>query len=145
MSNESTSALERRPPRKRLGLHALVSLAALGLLSACGSDAPSGAAGGPPPAVVTTTTVQTQPWVDVIEALGTAQARESLVITAKVTETVDAVKFEDGDRVSAGDILVDLSGRAEVANLEEAQATFKEARQQYERLVGLVENKFGEE
>jgi membrane fusion protein (multidrug efflux system) len=114
---------------------------ALALAGCGGADAPAAGPGaGMPPAVVTTRTVEMQPWVDVIEALGTAQARESLTITAKVTETVDSVKFEDGDRVAAGDILVDLSGRAEVANLEEAQATFKEARQQYERLVGLVEN-----
>ncbi|SDD54536.1 efflux RND transporter periplasmic adaptor subunit [Aquimonas voraii] len=111
------------------------------LMAACGSEAPApGSSGGMPPATVISATVATQPWVDQIEALGTAQASESVTLTAKVTETVDAVKFEDGDRVAAGDILVDLSGRAEVANLEEAQATFKEAQQQYERLVGLVEN-----
>lgn len=140
MSTPSPAVVVRRRPSQTRALRVLAAGALLALLSACGSDAPSAAGGGPPPAVVKTTTVQTQPWIDVIEALGTAQARESLVITAKVTETVDAVKFEDGDRVSAGDILVDLSGRAEVANLEEAQATYKEARQQYERLVGLVEN-----
>src|SRR5690606_36112838 len=54
------------------------------------------------------------------------------------TETVEAVNFEDGDRVAAGDVLVDLSGRAEVAALEEAQAAYKEARQQYERQAELV-------
>ena len=88
------------------------------LLAACGSEGPAqGPAGGPPPVTVISTTVASQPWIDQIEALGTAQASESVTITAKVTETVDSVKFEDGDRVAAGDILVDLSGRAEVANL----------------------------
>jgi len=135
--------LQASSPLRRRAVAPLLSalVVALALAGCGGADAPgAGPGAGMPPAVVTTRTVEMQPWVDVIEALGTAQARESLTITAKVTETVDSVKFEDGDRVAAGDILVDLSGRAEVANLEEAQATFKEARQQYERLVGLVEN-----
>lgn len=129
----------QRPQRRFAPLACALALSLL--LAACGSEGPAqGPAGAMPPVTVISTTVGRQPWVDQIEALGTAQARESVTITAKVTETVDSVKFEDGDRVAAGDILVDLSGRAEVANLEEAQATFKEAQQQYERLVGLVEN-----
>jgi membrane fusion protein (multidrug efflux system) len=112
------------------------------LLAGCGgSDAPAGAAGAaPPPIAVISTTVEASPWVDVIEALGTTRANESVTLTAKVTETVESVKFEDGDRVSAGDVLVDLSGRVEVAALEEAQANYKETRQQFERLSGLVQS-----
>jgi membrane fusion protein (multidrug efflux system) len=112
------------------------------VLVACGGTPPGGAAPGAaaamPPATVISTVVTTAPWTDVIEALGTTQASESVTLTAKVTEVVESVKFEDGDRVIAGDILVDLSGRAEVAGLEEAQANYKETRQQYERLEGLV-------
>ncbi|HET6603070.1 MAG TPA: efflux RND transporter periplasmic adaptor subunit [Xanthomonadaceae bacterium] len=85
-----------------------------------------------------TAIVQAEPWSDAIEALGTTSANESVVLTAKVTETVDSVNFEDGDLVESGDVLVDLSGRAEVAQLEEAQAAYKEARQQYERQAELV-------
>ncbi len=108
-------------------------------LAACG-DAPT--AGGPPPAaVVTTGTVQSKPWRDAIEALGTARANESLLVTAKVTETVVRVNFEDGDLVEAGHVLVDLSGRAEVAGLEEAAASYREARQQFERQQQLAAQK----
>lgn len=99
-------------------------------------------AGGPPPAaVVTTGTVEAKPWRDAIEALGTARANESLLVTAKVTETVVRVNFEDGDLVEAGQVLVDLSGRAEVAGLEEAAASYREARQQYERQQQLAAQK----
>src|SRR5690606_15038962 len=113
--------------------------AGLLLLAGCnGGD--QGAAGRRQegPVTVTTAVVQPAAWRDSIEALGTARANESVVLTAKVTETVEAVNFEDGDHVSAGDVLVDLSGRAEVAALEEAQAEYKEARQQYERQAELV-------
>jgi membrane fusion protein (multidrug efflux system) len=62
-----------------------------------------------------------------------------VVLTAKVTETIDRVNFSDGQHVEAGMVLVELSGRAEVANLEEARATLREAEQQYARQKGLAE------
>ena len=111
---------------------------------ACSGDKSAGGgsrSSGAPPApisVVTTLAAETA-WVDQIEALGTARAKESVTITAKVTETVARVNFSDGDLVTEGQLLVDLSGRAEVAGLEEAQANHTEALQQYRRQVELVE------
>ena len=62
-------------------------------------------------------------------------------VTAKVTETVVRVNFQDGDLVEAGDVLVDLSGRAEVAGLEEAAAAYREAQQQFQRQQQLTAQK----
>lgn len=109
-------------------------------LSACGGNAPSGgAASGPAAASVTTGIVRADDWVDRIEALGTVRANESVTLTAKVTETVVRVNFGDGDLVTEGQVLVDLTGRAEVASLEEAQANYTEALKHYRRQVDLVE------
>jgi membrane fusion protein (multidrug efflux system) len=117
----------------------LAALAFAVLLAGCGGEpAPAGRGAGAPPAVVTTTTVVPVAWTDAIEALGTAQANESVTLTAKVTETVDRVNFEDGDFATAGQVLVDLSGRAEVAQLEEEHAAFKEAQKQLDRQSELV-------
>jgi len=101
----------------------------------------AGPSGGPqaPAATVTTGLVAEKPWSDTIEALGTARANESVMITAKVTETVVRVNFEDGDLVEAGSVLVDLSGRAEVAGLAEAAAAYREAQQLYQRQQQLTE------
>ena len=109
------------------------------LLAGCGDDAraPTQA----PPATVTTTVVAERGWSDAIEALGTARANESVLVTAKVTETVVRVAFEDGDVVEAGDVLVDLSGRAEVAGLAEAAAEYRESERQYQRLQQLIAQK----
>lgn len=122
----------------------MLVLAAAAVLPACGGDAtpaggrgPGGPGGGKPVAV-TTTVVEPKPWTDAIEALGTAKANESVTISAKVTETVERVDFEDGDFVEAGEVLVDLSGRAELAGLEEARAAYKEAQQQLDRQQELV-------
>ena len=115
------------------------SLSLLLMLAGCGDKAADTAgARSAPPVVVTTALVAQAPWSDAIEALGTAQANESVTLTAKVTETVERVNFEDGDFAEAGQVLVDLSGRAEVAQLEEERAAFKEANQQFERQSELV-------
>lgn len=104
-------------------------------LSGCGDAAPDRPQA--PAATVTTTAVASKPWSDAIEALGTARANESVLVTAKVTETVVRVNFEDGDLVEAGQVLVDLSGRAELAGLDEVAAAYRESQQQYERLREL--------
>lgn len=118
---------------------ALALLVAAALVACGGSAAPGRAAGPGKPVEVVAVPVVRKPWSDVIEALGTAKANESVVLTAKVTETVERVNFSDGQTVEAGMVLVELSGRAEVANLEEARATLREAEQQYQRQKGLAE------
>lgn len=119
--------------RLRQGLLVLLVLA----LAACGGSGDGGTAQVAPPAV-TAAEVEEVVWVDTIQALGTARANESVTLTAKVTEVVRRVRFEDGDRVEAGDVLVELTGQAEVAQLEEARAALNEAQKQLDRMEGLV-------
>ncbi len=110
------------------------------LLNACGGGTGAGplpgAAGTAVP--VTTTVVEPRAWNDSIAALGTVNARESVTITAKVSETVQRVNFDSGDRVSAGDVLIILSGNQQQAMLESAEAAAREAEQQYVRGNELV-------
>ncbi|MBD8524203.1 efflux RND transporter periplasmic adaptor subunit [Pseudomarimonas arenosa] len=108
------------------------------LLVGCAEPAMEVAAGARGATAVTVETLAERPWQDRIEALGTAKASESVTLTAKVTETVVRVNFQDGDVVEAGRWLVDLSGKAEIAALEEAQAAYTEALQQYQRQADLV-------
>jgi membrane fusion protein (multidrug efflux system) len=82
---------------------------------------------------VSTQQVQLQPWSDTVRALGTVKARESVTVTAKVSETVQKVHFDSGDEVEAGAPLVSLSGQAQQAALTEAQAAAEEAHRLYER------------
>ena len=77
-------------------------------------------------------------FADRIEALGTARANESVVITARVTETVQRVMFDDGAPVEAGDVLVELTSTEESAQLDEARARYADARQRYGRIVDLA-------
>jgi membrane fusion protein (multidrug efflux system) len=74
---------------------------------------------------------------DVVEALGTAQANESVTLTAKVTDTVRRVNFEDGDYVEAGAVLIELTNQEEEALLAEARANLDDAESQLRRLEDL--------
>ncbi|WP_281301416.1 MULTISPECIES: efflux RND transporter periplasmic adaptor subunit [unclassified Iodidimonas] len=84
-------------------------------------------------------TVSTHPFADRIEAIGTTQANESVVINARVADTVESVNFNDGDLVEAGDILVTLNRSEQEALLAVSQSTLNEARQQLDRTRDLVE------
>jgi len=115
----------------------LVVLAMIALASCSRGDGGDPGRGNAPVTVVSAVLTMA-PWRDSIEALGTARANESVIIAAKVNETVQRVNFDSGDFVEAGAVLVDLSGRAELAGLEEARAQFREAQQQFERSQQLA-------
>ena len=109
------------------------------VLGACGGgkEAP-GKGGGDRPTTVTTTVVQPRPWNDTVQALGTVKAHESVTVTAKVSETVEAVHFGSGDVVAKGAPLVTLSGRQQQAALNEAQASADEAQRLLKRQEELA-------
>ncbi len=82
--------------------------------------------------------VEREQLFDTIDAIGTASANESLIVTAKVTDTVSAVDFEDGDYVEAGAVLVQLTNREEEALLAEARANLDDALSQLARIENLA-------
>lgn len=119
----------------------LVPLALLAsALAACGGNG-GGPAGGGGPAIVTSAKVEATGWVDRIEAIGTARASESIAITSKLSERVERVRFESGQRVEAGQVLVDLDVGGDVADLDAARTAYREAQRQYERQRQLAEQR----
>ncbi len=82
--------------------------------------------------------VATDRFVDRVEALGTLRANETVELTATVSETVTSVHFEDGQRVEAGSILIEMTSEEEHALIEEERSTVAEAKKQYDRLRPLV-------
>ena len=116
----------------------MVVIALVLALSGCGKKASSDDTRGDRPVPVTTTQVRLQPWSDSVQALGNVKARESVTITAKVSETVQRVHFESGDVVRAGAPLVTLSGQSQQAALVEAQAAANEAESLYQRQAALA-------
>jgi len=69
------------------------------------------------------------PYSDRIEAIGTLQANETVALTANVADTITALNFDDGARVEAGDVLVEMTDTEERAVLNEALAQYNRARE----------------
>lgn len=120
------------------GLRACATALLVLALAACGGASDAGGPGGAPAAVVTTESVAMRPFNDRIRALGTVKARESVEVTAKVSEVVERVHFESGDVVPAGAPLVTLSGQQQRAALTAARATAEEADRMFKRQQELA-------
>lgn len=105
-----------------------------------GSGPPPGAAGGRGggPAAVTTATVRSERLSQKLEALGNARANESVDISSKTSNVVAAVRFRDGERVRAGQVLVQLDDAQARADVAAAQAAVTESESQYNRSRELL-------
>ena len=101
----------------------------------------SSSGGGRLPSPVRVTVVAEQTFPVTIEALGTANANESVTITAQQTDRVTDVKFDDGDTVKTGQLLVQLNNDEELARIVELEANIVEAKSQYERVVNLAKTR----
>lgn len=93
------------------------------------------------PVLVIAQPVQYKTIVESIEAIGTAQANESVTLTAKVSDIVSRVNFEDGDSVERGKILIELANEEQSALLAEARANLEDATTQLRRLKDLGNKK----
>lgn len=120
----------------------VLGAACLGMLGLAGcqgvEDERAGKRGrGAGPVMVEAAEVREAVLVDSIEALGTTVANESVTLTAKVTDTVGKVHFEDGQFVETGAVLVELTNEEEQALLAEARANLRDAENQRNRLRDL--------
>lgn len=105
-----------------------------------GGDEPERQLGGSSrPTSVGAVAVSLEPIADSVEALGTAQANESVTVTANLTDTVRRVNFSDGAYVKTNTVLVEMTNAEEEAQLAEARANLDDARRQLKRQQDLGE------
>lgn len=104
------------------------------------SLAQQGGSGPAPATPVVVYTVTEEEFTDRVEAIGTLRANETVTLTSKVTETVTAINFEDGQRVTKGDILVEMTSREQKALIDQQKALVSEAAKQLERAKELAKN-----
>jgi len=64
---------------------------------------------------------------ETIEAVGTVQSRRQMVLSSKILAGVVGVHRREGDRVTAGELLVELDDRDARAQRERAEAGLREA------------------
>jgi len=116
----------------------------LGILSliflvACDDAADNGASGNRGGGVtkVVTARIELQPLVDEIQALGTANANESVEIRSRIPSLVERVAFIEGQVVEAGALLIELESSEIVAGLALAEASLSESLSLYNRNKSL--------
>jgi len=108
--------------------------------ASAGQHGGSGGPGGP--TSVTTVVASMHDFNDAIQAIGTAQARESIVITPKVADTIRAIRFDSGAHVRQGQVLVEMSSVEQGADLDEARANNAQAQQNLRRYQELFNRGF---
>lgn len=114
----------------------LLALAALAAWFFLRGDEESATSGDQPAETPTTITV-TEAVPDMertrVEAVGSAEARRSVTLFAPSAGEVVAVRFEAGDRVRQGQVLLELDARDERLALELAEANLADARRTWTR------------
>ena len=113
-----------------------MAVAATGmLLSGCSEPVggPVGSTASAPEIAVVTAAATLRPLAMELEAVGTARAKESVDVTSKTSNTVVAIRFNEGDRVRKGSVLVEFDGAEARAELEEAEAALAESQNQFKR------------
>ena len=131
---------------RRLSPLAILLLSAAGCGDAPQAGGPGGPGGGMPPAEVKTVTLAPKPVPRTSEFVATLQSRASTTIQPQVDGIVTRILVKSGDRVRAGQPLVQIDPdkqAASVASLEAArvarQADVAYAKQQLDRMQKLVE------
>ncbi|NBS42498.1 MAG: efflux RND transporter periplasmic adaptor subunit [Acetobacteraceae bacterium] len=96
------------------------------------------ARGGPSgPVGVVVQAVRSGAVVEKVESVGTVRAREAVTITGKIVGIVTHIRFTEGQKVQAGETLVELDSAALSAELDQARAILDDARNQLQRARGL--------
>ena len=89
---------------------------------------------------VQTAEIESHPFSDTVEAIGTVRAEESVAVTTNVADTVTSIEFTSGQMVEAGQVLLTLADAEERAALAEAEAALADAQRDSERLEELSRN-----
>jgi len=98
-----------------------------------------GMASAPVPVqTVSTARAEAMDWQPTLHSVGSVRAVNGADLSAEVPGIVDEIRFESGDDVKAGQVLVNLRSGVDVAKLREAQAAVELARADYRRYQELA-------
>ncbi len=95
----------------------------------------------PPPEAVTTTLARQERWQATVDAIGTVAAVRGVTVSADLPGIVDAIRFESGTTVKAGDVLVQLDTRQERAQLAAAESQRDLSQLNLGRMRSMVEQR----
>ena len=120
----------------------LVFMAATAGVKAVGKALSNGDKGGGETAPVMVAKPEWRTFTDNVQAVGNAQANESVTLSSKVTDVVREIPFESGQKVQKGQVLVRLAGVEQAADLAQMRAALVEAERSYKRYAELEQKGF---
>jgi membrane fusion protein (multidrug efflux system) len=107
------------------------------------ADAKSEGKGGPRgPALVEAAAVQGRDLVDAASAVGTLRANETVMLRSEVPGRIATLAFRDGDRASAGQVILRLDASLPEAELAQAKAELALGQNNYQRTQDLASRNF---
>lgn len=92
-----------------------------------------------PAATISAAEVSQASWPKIIEAVGTLTAVNGIEVTTEAAGIVKSIRFESGDHVKKGDVLVTLDADTDRADLKNLEAQAALAGTELERLHKLYE------
>lgn len=131
-----------KPPVKSILIALVVLLVVIGVIAGIkggqiGFMIDQGKKFVPPPESVTSAAVEMQNWPNSYSATGTVEADEGITVVAEVQGKVKRIAFKSGERVKAGDIILEQESGNEEAQLSAASARLRLATANFERLAEL--------
>ncbi|PTU76215.1 efflux RND transporter periplasmic adaptor subunit [Pseudomonas mangrovi] len=91
-----------------------------------------------PPISIAAAHAEAVQWQSRLPAIGTLKAFQGVELTAEVGGTVKAVQFDSGEKVTAGQPIIEMDSAVEQASLATAEASLGLARVEFERGRNLV-------
>ena len=91
-----------------------------------------------PPVTIASAIADLETWEKYIEAVGTIKAVRGINLASEESGELIEVNFASGDAVEAGELLIVLNDRVEIARKDSQEATLELARLQFERNKKLM-------
>lgn len=92
----------------------------------------------PPPVTVAALEANATVWNPTLRAVGSLRAVQGVDVTGEIAGQVVDIRFESGERVEQGEVLVVLDDAADAAELKRLRSTRDLARIQYDRMKRLA-------
>ncbi len=146
MSDNDAAAAQLKLMKKRIALSLLGLLVVIGILGGVKALQikeliAAGAEAVPPKTAVTAVDVSNTSWETTFKAIGTLEAAQGVVITADLPGRVSQLFFDGGERVSAGDVLVQQETSTEDAQMKAAESDLVLANSNLDRVNRLFNSK----
>jgi RND family efflux transporter MFP subunit len=102
------------------------------IVSGCNKPAAQAAGGAPPPTPVQTVTISDTPVPKSDEYTATIKSRQSATLTPQIDGNITAILAKSGDRVKAGQVLIEVDPQKQKATLESQVATERQKKALYD-------------